>query len=124
ATVQSANAETVSRSSMFNRSKIAGSPNAERVGARNGNKILSPRLQFEWVEAVTEEQWATYRDAIQTLRAAGIRFLLGGGFALATYIGRWRDTKDIDFYIMEGDRDKAVEALSKAGFSDYFSTLP
>ena len=82
---------------------------------RNGKKILSPRLQFEWVDAVTDEQWATYRDAIQALRNAGVRFLLGGGFALATYIGRWRNTKDIDFYIMQQDRDKAVEALSQGG---------
>ena len=73
------------------------------------------------MDAVTDEQWSTYREAIQALRAAGMRFLLGGGFALATYVGRWRNTKDIDFYIMQQDRDKAVEALSKAGFEDYFS---
>src|ERR1700749_217319 len=89
---------------------------------RNGKHFL-PRLQFDWVETVTDEQWSTYRDAMRALRGAGIRFLLGGGFALATYVGRWRNTKDIDFYIMHEDRDKAVEALSKAGFEDYFSTL-
>lgn len=109
---------------MVNRSKIIGATNGERAGARSGKKVLPPRLQFEWVEAVTDEQWATYRDAIQALRKTGIRFLLGGGFALATYIGRWRNTKDIDFYILHEDRDKAVAALSKAGFEDYFSTLP
>ncbi|HEX4263479.1 MAG TPA: nucleotidyltransferase [Verrucomicrobiae bacterium] len=87
-------------------------------------KAALPRLQFEWVTAVTDEQWTTYRDAIQALRDARIRFLLGGGFALATYIGRWRNTKDIDFYIMHEDRERAVEALAKAGFEDYFSRLP
>jgi hypothetical protein len=92
--------------------------------SRSKKKPFSPHLQFEWVNAVTDEQWATYRDAIHALRQAGIRFLLGGGFALATYIGRWRNTKDIDFYIMEEDRDKAVEALARAGFEDYFSTRP
>jgi hypothetical protein len=109
-----------SKSSMVNRSKITGSP----AGVRNRKKPLPPRLQFEWVDAVTEEQWATYRDAIHALKAAGVPFLLGGGFALATYIGHWRNTKDIDFYIMQSDRDKAVEALTKAGFEDYFSRLP
>lgn len=96
---------------------------AKEANTRNGNHI-PPRLQFEWVETVTDEQWATYRDAIRALRAAGIRFLLGGGFALATYVGRWRNTKDIDFYIMHEDRDKAVTALAEAGFEDYFSKLP
>ena len=109
---------------MVNRSKITGSPGAERAGARNEKKLVPPRLQFEWVDAVTDDQWATYREAIHALKAAGVHFLLGGGFALATYIGRWRNTKDIDFYIMQSDRDKAVEALAKAGFEDYFSHLP
>ncbi len=87
-------------------------------------KRLSPRLQFEWVHAVTDAHWATYRDAIRALRSAGIRFMLGGGFALATYIGRWRNTKDIDLYIMGEDRDKAVDTLTKAGFEDLFSRMP
>ena len=107
------------------------SPNINGAITRHGHrrprrkkKIFSPRLQFEWVQAVTDEQWATYRDAIQALRKAGIRFLLGGGFALATYVGRWRNTKDIDLYIMEADRDRAVEALTKAGFEDYFPHRP
>jgi Uncharacterised nucleotidyltransferase len=110
---------------MPNRSKsINGiSIRNREANARNGKAVL-PRLQFEWVEAVTNNQWKTYCDAIRALRAAGIRFLLGGGFALATYVGRWRNTKDIDFYIMRGDRDQAVEALSQAGFADYFSKLP
>jgi hypothetical protein len=106
----------VAKSSMVTRGKI--------TGERDGKKLHPPRLQFEWVDAVTDEQWATYRDAIQALKAAGVRFLLGGGFALATYIGRWRNTKDIDFYILQPDREKAVEALTKAGFEDYYSKLP
>ena len=46
--------------------------------------------------------------------------MLGGGFALATFTGRWRDTKDIDFYIHPGDRDTVVASLTRAGFEDYF----
>lgn len=109
---------------MVTRSKIIGASTEDETGAKATKKIIPPRLQFEWVDAVTEEQWATYREAIRALKGAGVRFLLGGGFALATYIGRWRNTKDIDFYIMQADRDKAVEALAKAGFEDYFSQLP
>ena len=109
---------------MANQNNISGTSRRERGGVRNGRKILSPSLQFEWVDAVTDEQWATYRDAIQALRAADLRFLLGGGFALATYVGRWRNTKDIDFYIRREDRDKVVETLSKAGFEDFYPQRP
>jgi hypothetical protein len=50
--------------------------------------------------------------------------MLGGGFALASFTGRWRDTKDIDFYIHPRDRDRVIEALSQAGFEDYYPKLP
>jgi hypothetical protein len=61
---------------------------------------------------------------MRAVRNAGVPFLLGGGFALAAYTGRWRDTKDIDFYIYPRDREQAVKALKSAGFSDYFKELP
>jgi hypothetical protein len=109
---------------MLTRSKNIVGLSANGSNVRAKTKLVSPELQFEWVRAVTDEQWATYRDAIQVLRQAGIRFLLGGGFALATYVGRWRNTKDIDFYIMHADRDKAVAALAKAGFEDLFPQMP
>ena len=51
-------------------------------------------------------------------------FLIGGGFALATYTGRWRDTKDIDLYVHPRDRKKTIAALTRAGFADYYETRP
>lgn len=81
-------------------------------------------LRFNWTKAVSEEQWAIYSRAIEAVRSAGVQFMLGGGFALAAFTGRWRDTKDIDFYILPQDRDKVVAALSKAGFEDYFDERP
>lgn len=50
--------------------------------------------------------------------------MLGGGFAGATFTGRWRDTKDIDFYIHPRDRQATIAALTAAGFEDYFARLP
>jgi hypothetical protein len=41
---------------------------------------------------------------------------------LAAYTGRWRNTKDLDLYILPEDRDKAVALLSEAGFTDYYQT--
>jgi hypothetical protein len=73
---------------------------------------------------VSEEQWAIYSKAIDAVRASAVPFMLGGGFALAAFTGRWRDTKDIDFYIQPNHRDRVVAALSAAGFKDYFEERP
>ncbi len=92
----------------------------------NNRRILGrrPKLQFEWMSAISDEQWQVYQKAIRALRQAGLRIMLGGGFAMASYTGRWRNTKDIDFYILEKDRPRAVEALTAAGFTDYYEQLP
>jgi hypothetical protein len=79
-----------------------------------------PRLQFRWASAISGDEWKIYREAIEAVRKARVPFLLGGGFALAAFTGRWRDTKDIDFYIAPKDRDRAVAALAKAGFADLY----
>ena len=86
-------------------------------------RLQRPKLQFHWSESISQSEWATYRVAIRAIRDAGIPFLLGGGFAGATFTGRWRDTKDIDFYVHPQDRQATVAALTKAGFEDYFSRL-
>lgn len=82
------------------------------------------RLEVRWASAITEESWSIYSDAMHLFRKAGVDFMLGGGFALATFTGRWRDTKDIDFYIHPQDRPKVVQALTEAGYTDYFDRLP
>jgi hypothetical protein len=89
------------------------------AGARAAND--SP---VEWGHLVPAEEWRTYLAAIDALRKAGLRFLLGGAFGMAAYTGRWRNTKDIDFYILPHQRSVAVEALGKAGFLDYYEQRP
>jgi hypothetical protein len=89
-----------------------------------GSRKFRPRLQFRWASAISRDEWGVYRQAIEAVRKAGVRFLLGGGFALAGFTGRWRDTKDIDFYIAPQDRDRAVAALRRAGFADYYDRKP
>ncbi|HTL17128.1 MAG TPA: nucleotidyltransferase family protein [Patescibacteria group bacterium] len=90
----------------------------------SGAKPLGRQLRFNWTKAVSEEQWAIYSAAIDSVRKTGVPFMLGGGFALASFTGRWRDTKDIDFYIEPKNRDKVIAALSQAGFKDYFDERP
>jgi hypothetical protein len=58
------------------------------------------------------------------VKAAGVEFMLGGGFAFAAYTGRWRDTKDIDLYVKPQDRARAIAALNRAGFKDYYKRRP
>ncbi len=84
----------------------------------------TPALQFRWAEAISAKEWQTYKKGVEALRRAEVPFLLGGGFALAAFTGRWRDTKDIDFYVRPPERERVVTALTKAGFRDYFEQLP
>jgi len=91
--------------------------------SRNGKSSLKP-LQFRWADAISDKEWDIYRRSIHALRDQEIEFLLGGGFARAGFTGRWRDTKDIDFYVRPRDRERAQHALVKAGFADYYQKLP
>jgi hypothetical protein len=58
-----------------------------------------------------------YRSAMQILRAAGLRFLVGGAYAFASYTGIVRHTKDFDIFIHPGDLPRAMDALAAAGFA-------
>jgi len=105
-----------------------GEPNWRGIQPRSKERArMSPQgsqLKFRWADAMSEAEWTIYRRAIQAVRNANIPFLLGGGFALATFTGRWRDTKDIDFYVMPQARAAAVSALRRAGFKDYYKRRP
>ncbi len=76
------------------------------------------------MDLIPDDQWTVYRDAITAVRTTGLPFMLGGGFALAAYTGRWRNTKDIDFYVLPDQRPKFIDAITKVGFSDYYDQFP
>src|SRR4051812_41167440 len=108
-----------------NRTRVAQPPGARwRPGQARRKNQDRFRFKFRWTKGIPEHEWALYARAIRHLRAAKIPFLVGGGFAFAAYTGRWRDTKDIDFYIDPKDRERTIRALSAAGFDDYFGQLP
>jgi len=46
--------------------------------------VCKPLLQFQWAEAISGQEWKIYRTASRAVRDAGVPFMLGGGFALAT----------------------------------------
>ncbi|HET6408311.1 MAG TPA: hypothetical protein VFG14_10565, partial [Chthoniobacteraceae bacterium] len=61
-----------------------------------------------------------YCTALDILRDASVEFLVGGAFALRTYTGIDRDTKDLDLMIRPRDVDRAISAYQGAGFrADY-----
>ena len=47
-------------------------------------------------------------------------FSLGGAFATASYTGLWRNTKDMDLYILPRDREAMIAVVGDLGLRDYF----
>lgn len=41
-----------------------------------------------------------------------------------TYVGQWRNTKDLDLYIEKSKRNEMVQMLSALGLRDYYEKLP
>ncbi len=103
-----------------------GSRSRRRPDKKPAATSSVPRIlpQAEWPGIIPARQWAEYRLAMEAARKAGIRFLVGGGFSLAAYTGRWRNTKDIDLYIRRSDCEAMISALSGEGFVDYFDERP
>ena len=86
--------------------------------------IIKRQGRSEWTAIVPEEEFAIYDKAIKGVRPLALPFLLGGAFGLATHTGRWRNTKDIDFFVMPAHHEAFIGALRNAGFEDYYKTLP
>jgi hypothetical protein len=82
--------------------------------------VESEALHTGWVQEVPDEQWPVYQRVIAAVKAQALPFALGGAFALAAYTGTWRNTKDLDLYILPRDRDTMVELLTHAGLADYY----
>lgn len=81
------------------------------------------RGRSEWADIIPQNEWAIYLKAIAAVRPVRWPFFLGGAFGLACYTGRWRNTKDLDLYVLPEHRDAFVDALLKIGFVDYYDTL-
>jgi len=70
---------------------------------------------------IPDAEWPPNRAALESVRAHGLRFALGGGLAFSAYSGRWRNTKDTDLFVLPEDRERARLALEEAGFTDYYA---
>lgn len=52
---------------------------------------------------------------METLRAGGVDFLVGGAYAFTPYTGIDRSTKDFDLFVRQTDRGRAMDVLSGGG---------
>jgi len=77
-----------------------------------------------WLEKVPEEEWSVYEPVLKEAQSAGVRFALGGAFALATYTDHLRNTKDLDIYVLPSQRELMVSVVGKCGLEDMYSRLP
>ncbi len=63
----------------------------------------------------TEEQ-AVHAEALRLLTQAGIHYVVSGAVALGYYTGLWRDTKDLDLFLVRSDLTAAMTVLATHGY--------
>ena len=69
-------------------------------------------------EAPAPETREFYQRSLAMLDAAGIPYMVGGGYAMAYYTGIVRCTKDLDVFCRPVDRDRVLDVLAEQGVSD------
>ena len=77
-----------------------------------------------WPQRFPPEQWSVYREVIREAHHRNLRFAVGGGLAAMTYAGQWRNTKDIDLYVLPRDRGQMIALVTDLGLDDFYETQP
>ena len=75
-------------------------------------------------DLIGEKQWEIYLQVMTRAREAGIPFAIGGGFAIAAYTGRWRNTKDLDLYTTPAERPALIQVTQELGLVDIYPCSP
>src|SRR5215217_93396 len=57
-----------------------------------------------------------YGEALDALNRSGIRYMLGGTVALNAYTDIWRETKDLDVFVLEREVPQVLQRLEVTGF--------
>jgi hypothetical protein len=76
----------------------------------------------QWSQRIPEKEWAIYATVLDGAAERNIPLAVGGAFAVATYTGSWRNTKDLDLYVLPEHRDRMIQLLTDLGLVDYFDT--
>jgi predicted nucleotidyltransferase len=66
--------------------------------------------------APNSPQHRFYRRVLRALNAAGIEFVVGGGYALEVHLGIGRPTKDLDLFLRPSDVPSALDHFRSLGF--------
>lgn len=82
------------------------------------------KVNNEWAAVIPPQQWAAYEPVLRAVHEQGILCAIGGGFAMNSYAGHWRNTKDMDLYCLPCDRAKLIEILTRAGLRDLYDEKP
>jgi len=77
-----------------------------------------------WSKRLPEDQKRLYHLVMTEARRRGLRFAIGGGFASNAYTGAWRNTKDLDVFVLGRDREAFVGLLTRLGMRDYYEEKP
>lgn len=67
---------------------------------------------------VSQKNTSTFRLALDEFNKSGIPYAIGGAFAMYHYSGMWRDTNDLDIYLLRPHIPEAIETLARSGFDD------
>lgn len=88
-------------------------------------KTLDERLQgcANWPSKFLPEQWSVYKPLLLRLAEREIPFAVGGALAAMTYADQWRNTKDLDLYVLHQDVERIIPFLDDAGLVDYYDEL-
>lgn len=78
----------------------------------------------QWTGLIPDPQWRVYQAVLDRARDLEIPFAVGGAFAVASYTGCWRNTKDLDLYVLPEDRERMIGVLNELGLADYFEKAP
>jgi hypothetical protein len=81
---------------------------------------LPPRIE----DYLPDDQWAIFLPALQAVGALHLPFAIGGGLAISLYTGQWRNSKDIDLYVVPEHRDAVITAVLATGLVDFHDEQP
>jgi hypothetical protein len=65
---------------------------------------------------IPEEERVVYKRALETLNAAGVRYIVAGAYAIYEHTGIYRKTRDLDLFFEPSSVVPAARALRDAGF--------